>query len=163
MVARFAGNVHIVKPSTQDFSLNLSLPRPTFPKPLPPFLPRHLSAPSASLPLRDPASANAGRYSLSLKGVRRELRRSGPRAEQIVLDIEEELTEWLETGGVLLSPDSQHALSLSAISGVPLGSSKSIIEVHRSPTELIWRIDDDFPRFLLHCVARFHGVVSFSK
>ena len=163
VIARFAGNVHIVKPSTKDFSLNLPLPRSTFPKPLPPFLPRHLSAPSASLPLRDPASANAGRYSLSLKGVRRELRKSGPGAEQIVLDIEQELTEWLETGGVLLFPDSRRTSSSLAVSGTPLGSSKSIIEVCRSPTELIWRIDEDFPRFLLHCVARFHGVVSFSK
>lgn len=163
MVARFVGNGYIVKPSTKDFALSLSLPRSTFPKPLPPFIPRHLSAPSASLPHRDPASANAGRYSLSLTGVRRELRRSGPGAEQIVLDIEQELMEWLETGGILISPDSQHVHPLAGTSGVPLGSSQSIIEVHRSPTELIWRIDKDFPRFLLHCVARFHGVVSFSK
>ncbi|KAF8482205.1 hypothetical protein JB92DRAFT_3036945 [Gautieria morchelliformis] len=161
--SRFAGNIHIVKPSTKDFNLSVCLPRSTFPKPLPAFLPRHLAAPSASLPHRDPISANAGRYSLSLKGVRKELRRSGPRAEQIVLDIEQELTAWLEMGGVLLSPDSQHVLSFSRMPGTPIGSSKSIIEIHRSPTESIWRIDEDFPRFLLHCVARFHGVVSFSK
>lgn len=156
------GNAHIVKPSIKDFGLSLSIPRPTFPKPLPSFIARHLSAPSALPPLRNPASANAGRYSLSLKGVRRDLRRSGPRAEQIVLDIEQELMDWLESGGILISPDSQDP-ELSATPGTPIGSSNSIIEVHRSPTELIWRIDEDFPRFLLHCVARFHAVVSFSK
>ncbi|KAF8514174.1 hypothetical protein JB92DRAFT_2592120, partial [Gautieria morchelliformis] len=88
-------------------------------------------------------SANAGRYSLSLKGVRKELRRSGPRAEQIVLDIEQELTAWLEMGGVLLSPDSQHILSFSRMPGTLIGSSKSIIEIHCSPMEIIWRIDED--------------------
>ena len=148
-------------------SLSLPLPRSTFPRPLPPFLPRHLSAPSASPPRRDPASANAGRYSLSLKGVRRELRRAGPRAEQIVLDIEQELTRWLDAGGVLLfpAPPPQHPPQHppAARAGTPRGSSATITEVHRSPTELVWRLDGDFPRFLLHCVARFHGVVSFSE
>ncbi|KAF8585971.1 hypothetical protein K439DRAFT_1632235 [Ramaria rubella] len=159
--SRFAGNGHIVKPSTKDFSLSYSYPRTTFPKPLPSFLPRHPPAPSASAPLRDPASANAGRYSLSLKGVRKELRRSGPGAERIVLDIERELTDWLQSGGILLSPDAPRPISL--LGGTPLGSSSSIVEITRSPTELIWRIDADFVRFLLHCVARFHGIVSFSK
>ncbi|KIJ49460.1 hypothetical protein M422DRAFT_161445 [Sphaerobolus stellatus SS14] len=160
--SKFAGNRHIVKPSSKDFQLNLSHPRSTFPKPLPPYLPRHLSAPSASIPRRDPASANAGRYSLSLKGVRRELRRAGPQAEQIVLDIERELTEWLLVGGVLISPDTELLQPLSNIAGRTLGTTNSIQEIRRTPTELVWRINEDFPRFLLHCVARFHNVVSFS-
>ena len=151
-----------MKPTTKDFGVYTSSPRTTFPKPLPPFLPRHLSAPSALTPSRDPSSANAGRYSLSLKGVRRELRKSGPRSEQIVLDIEQELTQWLHSGGILLCPDSNPTL-LSPGLGKPLGKSNSIHELRRSPTELVWRIDENFPRYLLHCVARFHGIVSFSK
>jgi len=163
LAAKFSGNRHIVKPSNKDFELNLAHPRTTFPKPLPPYLPRHISAPSASVPRRDPLSANAGRYSLSLKGVRKELRRAGPGAEYIVLDIERELTDWLVMGGVLVYPDQLDNPSFGNFAGKPLGSSNCITEVRRTPTELIWNIKEDFPRFLLHCVARFHGVVSFSQ
>jgi len=161
--SRFVGNKHIVKPSMEDFELPYSYPRTTFPNPLPSFLPRHASVAPASIPIRDPGSANAGRYSLSLKGVRRELRKGGPNVEHIVLDIEHELVKWLTAGGVVLHPDSQGGRSPSSTLGQPLGTSQFIREIHRSPLELVWRVDNDFTRFLLHCIARFHNIVSYSK
>jgi hypothetical protein len=83
--------------------------------------------------------------------------------ERIVLDIEHELVEWLTAGGVVLRPDTQRAMSPSKAPGKPLGTSHSIREVHRSPMELVWQVDEGYPRFLLHCVARFHNVVSYSE
>ncbi|KAF8514224.1 hypothetical protein BU17DRAFT_52777 [Hysterangium stoloniferum] len=160
--SQFVGNRHIVKPSKKDFELPYSRPQTTFPNPLPSFLPRHASIAPTSIPTRDPVSANAGRYSLSLKGVRRELRKGGPNVERIVLDIEHELVEWLTAGGVVLEPDAQHEVPFSRTLGEPLGASQLIREIRRSPMELVWRVDSDFPRFLLHCVARFHNIVSYS-
>ena len=39
----------------------------------------------------------------------------------------------------------------------------AIIELNRSPAALIWRVDDPFTRFLVHCVSRLQSVVSFSE
>ncbi|KAJ3733610.1 hypothetical protein DFJ43DRAFT_1223251 [Lentinula guzmanii] len=80
-------------------------------------------------PVIDPISADAGRFSFSIKGMRRDLRRAGYRAERLVRQVETEILEWLDAGG-----------------------------------QLIWRIPDDaFARYVVHCCARYHNVVSFSK
>ena len=39
----------------------------------------------------------------------------------------------------------------------------SITELSRSPSSLVWLIPEKFERFVVHCVARWWGVVSFSK
>lgn len=39
----------------------------------------------------------------------------------------------------------------------------SITELSRSPSNLVWLIPEKFERFVVHCVARWWGVVSFSK
>ncbi|GJJ06467.1 hypothetical protein Clacol_000659 [Clathrus columnatus] len=147
----FVGNEHIVKPSSKDFEPIISRPRTTFPTPVPPFISR-ARPPLSTIPRRDPISANAGRYSLSLKGIRKRLRKAGPITEQIVFDIDESLTTWLQTGIVVLQPDIS----------IP-GASLNAAEISRSALQLIWRVEDDFPRFLVHCVARYYGIVSYSK
>ncbi|KAF8973014.1 hypothetical protein BDZ97DRAFT_1778762 [Flammula alnicola] len=39
-----------------------------------------------------------------------------------------------------------------------------IFEVSRTPLQLVWRItDDSFARYVVHCCARYHEIVSFSK
>ncbi|KIK01380.1 hypothetical protein K443DRAFT_678376 [Laccaria amethystina LaAM-08-1] len=164
--ARFAGNPHVIAATKTDFVLHPQQARATFPEPLPSFLPRTAKVPAITPPTTDPASANAGRFSLSMKGMRKELRRSGGRAEALVRDIETEMVEWLRQGGTLLAPSRGAGSQLvnDDMHGTPVGETGSITEVSRTPLQLIWRISDDaFARYVVHCCARYHEVVSFSK
>jgi len=121
-----------------------------------------VKVPTASTPKTDPASANAGRFSVSLKGMRRDLRRAGGKAEALVRDVETVIVEWLTEGGTVLRPD--HVDSGLQSVGKPVGLTGAIVEVSRTPLQLIWRIvDDAFARYVVHCCARYHEVVSFSK
>jgi len=98
--------------------------------------------------------------------MRKELRRSGGRAEALVRDIETEMLEWLRQGGTLLAPSRGAGSQLvnDDMHGTPVGETGSITEVSRTPLQLIWRISDDaFARYVVHCCARYHEVVSFSK
>lgn len=103
-----------------------------------------------------------------MKGMRRELRRAGGRAEALVRDIEEEMVEWLQ-GGVILKPDESNAAGLDNVKfkpgeGKEIGTTGSIIEVSRTPLQLVWSVADDaFARYVVHCCARYHEVISFSK
>ncbi|PPQ70958.1 hypothetical protein CVT24_009958 [Panaeolus cyanescens] len=162
--ARFVGNPHVVPAAKKDYALTFPNLHPTFPEPLPSYLPRTVKLPEApELPTTDPASANAGRFSLSLKGMRRDLRRGGGRAQALVRDIESELVQWLSTGGTVLAPDTV-SNTHDATVGVEIGTTGSIFEVSRTPLQLVWRItDDSFARYVVHCCARYHEVVSFSK
>ena len=159
-IARFVDNAHIVAPSKKDFSIIPPSARPTFPQPLPVYLSRNNPAPAAVLPAHDAQTAYAGRFSLSLKGMRRELRKAGPMTEQLVREVEHEIVTWLNDGGVLLSPDT--AVSLDH-SGKPIGSG-TVVEISRSPLQLVWRIADNaYARYVVHCCARYHEVISFSR
>ncbi|KZT66388.1 hypothetical protein DAEQUDRAFT_457908 [Daedalea quercina L-15889] len=158
--ARFAGNAHIVLPSKRDYAVFPPQTQPTFPQPLPHYLSRNTVVPPAVLPGREPASANAGRFSMSLKGMRRELRKSGPRTEQLVRELEDEILTWLD-GGVMLAPDAAMEIHFP---GRPVDSGEAVKEVSRTPLQLVWCIEDDsWTRYVVHCCARYHEVVSFSK
>jgi hypothetical protein len=161
--ARFSDNPHIVLASRLDYVLPQKHIRPTFPKPLPPYLPRNARVPPMNEPIRDPLSANAGRFSLSLRGMRRELRRSGARAEYLVRVVETEISSWLQEGGVVIAPDDG-ATGALLLPGVLVGDTETIREVSRTPLQLVWSISEDaFARYVVHCCARFHEIVSFSK
>ena len=160
LAARFVGNVHIVAPSNKDFSVPAPNSRTTFPEPLPHFLSRNNPIPPAVPAAREPTSANAGRFSLSLKGMRRQLRSSGPRTELLVKEVEDEIVAWLAAGGVMLAPDASATFDSS---GAPIGSTDAILELSRTPLQLVWNIEDNaFTRYVVHCCARYHDVVSFS-
>ncbi|KAI0071472.1 hypothetical protein K474DRAFT_1776142 [Panus rudis PR-1116 ss-1] len=160
--ARFVGNPHIVTASKKDYAIPHPTSRSTFPEPLPVYLSRNNSIPASQPPTREPISANAGRFSMSLKGMRRELRRSGPRTEVLVKEVEDEITSWLRHGGVLLKPDA--VVQLLDAPGSPIGTLGVINEVERTPLQLVWSIADDaFARYVVHCCARYHNIVSFSK
>lgn len=151
-----------------DYTLPTPSNKPTFPEPLPSYLPRTVRVPVAILPTRDPVSANAGRFSLSMKGMRKELRRAGGRAEALVLDVEAEMMTWLQ-GGVILRPDESNATGLANLQlgmreGREIGSTGTVREVSRTPLQLVWSIADDaFARYVVHCCARYHDIVSFSR
>ncbi|KAJ6475312.1 hypothetical protein C8R47DRAFT_1052916 [Mycena vitilis] len=165
--ARFAGNTHIVNPGSRDY---LPPPGPqirsTFPEPLPVYLSRNSKLPGV-LPTpehRNAANADCGRFSMGLRGMRRDLRRMGFRSKPLVVDVETELVAWLEAGGTLLSPDTLDSTPNS--SGTPIGTGTTIVEISRTPLQLIWQMTDDsdaFARYVVHCTARYHKIVSFSK
>ncbi|EAU91729.2 hypothetical protein CC1G_04497 [Coprinopsis cinerea okayama7 len=166
--AQFVGNPYIVQATRKDYIIPPPQIKPTFPEPLPPYLPRTVKLPTTpELPPTNPISANAGRFSLSLKGMRKELRRQGGRAESLVVDIERAILIWLVDGGTVLAPGAQEFMGPNAPmmnEGVPVGNNTSIVEVSRTPLQLIWRIPDDaFARYVVHCCARYHEIVSFSK
>lgn len=168
--AHFVGNPHIVAATKRDFGIAAPSVRSTFPEPLPACLPRTVKLPVATAPPpTDPTSANAGRFSLSLKGMRKELKRQGGRAEALVKDIEGELLSWLGQGGTVLFPDAQvHDTQMNGLGehgrqGTPIGQTKVVVEVSRTPLQLVWRIPEDaFARYVVHCCARYHEIVSFS-
>ncbi|KAF8756867.1 hypothetical protein RHS01_03993 [Rhizoctonia solani] len=148
---KFSFNPHIVQPTKRDFAIPVARAQPTFPAPLPPYLPRVSSAPSAVAPASDPTSTFAGKFSHSLRGARRVLRRRRGQAEPLVHAIEAELCEWLAEPGKPSDVDDYVIVS-------------GIREVRRSPTELVWDVDQDsFARYIVHCAARWYGIVSFSK
>lgn len=166
------GNPHIVAASKRDYAIPAPDVRPTFPEPLPAFLPRTVKLPTATVPPpTDPTSANAGRFSLSLKGMRKELRRQGGRAGALIRDIEGEMMGWLGQGGTVLNPDGpgvtllgRHEAQGGEAGGRLVGETGVVVEVARTPLQLVWRIPEDaFARYVVHCVARYHEVVSFSK
>jgi hypothetical protein len=134
----------------------------TFPAPLPQYLPRVSAAPSAASVMRsDPANLNsayAGRFTLSLRGLRKDLRqRGGGRAKTLVEDIESAIQSWLDayTAPVGISSQTSKAIDRS---DPPI-----IMEVANNPLELVWCTEDPFARWIIHCVSRWHDMVSFSK
>ncbi|KAJ8077166.1 hypothetical protein PM082_001594 [Marasmius tenuissimus] len=160
--AQFIGNPHVVAATRKDYHLQAASVKPTFPEPLPPYLPRTAKVPSSNVPGLDPNSANAGRFSMSLKGMRRDLRKFGYRAEVLVRDIESEILMWLDAGGAVISPDTREDTLQSP--GRPIGDTQTVSEVSRTPLQLVWDTSSDaFARYVVHCCARFHNVVSFGK
>jgi hypothetical protein len=150
-LGRFTSNPHIVQPTRRDYAVPVAHVQSTFPAPLPPYLPRVSSAPSAPAPKPDPASALAGKFSLSMRGLRRELRRRRGRAEPLVHAVEAELVEWLAEPAKPVDADEYVIVS-------------GIKEVRRSAGELVWDVDQDgFARYVVHCTARWYGIVSFSE
>lgn len=64
---------------------------------------------------------------------------------------------------MFLSPDEKDPNDFE-FPGKPVGGSGVIHEVARTPLQLVWAISEDgFARYVVHCCARYHEVVSFSK
>ncbi|KZT42425.1 hypothetical protein SISSUDRAFT_41621 [Sistotremastrum suecicum HHB10207 ss-3] len=159
----FTSNPHVVQPQARDHRIEYSYPRTTFPAPLPPYLKRSSSAPSPPLPSNDSHSSMAGQFSVSLKGMRRDLRRHGGRASRLVQEIEEHLLRWLDSIYIDLNPENTTAERYE-FPGLAIDEQASISEVSRSPTKLVWYIEQDaFARYVVHCCCRYHNIVSFSK
>lgn len=92
--------------------------------------------------------------------MRRELRKHGPGTQVLVRDVENEIVSWLADGGIIPLPDAATEMSFP---GISVGNTESIREVSRTPLQLVWSIEDNsFTRYVVHCCARYHDVVSFS-
>jgi hypothetical protein len=82
--------------------------------------------------------------------------------ELLVREIERELMDWLSVG-VWVDPDAKMSSGLEH-GGTSIGSLDSIREIERTHQQLVWEINDDaFVRYVVHCCARYHDVVSFSE
>ncbi|KAI9437898.1 hypothetical protein F5148DRAFT_1353944, partial [Russula earlei] len=159
--ARFSDNPHIATPSKRDLEPSLPVLHATFPIPLPPYLPRSAALPATAPPVRDAKASNAGQFSLSVRGMRKALRRSGPSTQALVRGVEDELTRWLGRVEVVLNPDAKSGYQFP---GRAVAGLEDIREVERSPQRLVWWIEDDtWARYVVHCCARYHNIVSFSK
>ncbi|KAI0066059.1 hypothetical protein BV25DRAFT_1988543 [Artomyces pyxidatus] len=161
--ARFTGNPHIAAPSKRDLDPARPNALATFPIPLPPYLPRTVPLPGATLPESDAQAASAGRFGLSLRGMRKNLRKAGPRTQALVRGVEDELASWLREVRVVASPDEQTGDTFD-FPGQVVAGQDGVREVQRTPGRLVWWIEDDaWARYVVHCCARYHEVVSYSK
>jgi hypothetical protein len=156
----FYGNPHIVQPARADYNVTRTDVKSTFPVPLPPYLPRVSAAPSGGVVLRsEPGNINSaysGRFTLSLRGVRKDLRqRGGGMAKGLVQDIETAIQSWLDATDPTVTEDTTGR-------AIDHADSPVIKELSYKPLELVWITDDPFARWIIHCVSRWHGVVSFS-
>ncbi|KAF8499624.1 hypothetical protein F5888DRAFT_1684047 [Russula emetica] len=159
--AHFTGNPHVAIPSKNDLEPSVPIPHPTFPIPLPPYLPRSAPLSATVSPTPDPKASNAGQFSLSKRGMRKALRRSGPRTQALVRGVEEELMCWLSGVEVVMNPDKESGYQFP---GRAVAGLEDIREVERSPQRLVWWIENDtWARYVVHCCARYHNIVSFSK
>ena len=100
---------------------------------------------------------------MSLKGMRKELRGRGVMTEVLVREVEAEIMGWLDMD-VWVDPDLGTQKCGDSEQGSPIGSLGVICEVERTHMQLVWEISDDaFARYVVHCCARYHDIVSFSK
>jgi len=77
-------------------------------------------------------------------------------AKTLVQDIEKAIQAWLDATDPTVGEDaSSRAIDHSEI---PV-----IKELSYKPLELVWFTEDPFARWIIHCVSRWHGVVSFSE
>jgi hypothetical protein len=92
--------------------------------------------------------------------MRKALRRSGPRTQALVRGVEEEFMCWLSGVEVVLNPDKESGYQFP---GRAVAGLDDIREVERSPQRLVWWIENDtWARYVVHCCARYHNIVSFS-
>jgi hypothetical protein len=161
--ARFTHNPHIAMPSKRDLNPSVPSQHATFPIPLPPYLPRSAPLPATVPPVPDTKASNAGQFNLSLRGMRKALRRSGARTQALVRGVEDELMRWLGEVEVVLNPDAGNVPPAFQFPGRVIAGEEGVREVERSPRRLVWWIENDaWARYVVHCCARYHNIVSFS-
>ena len=139
----------------------------------------------------DIISSRNGSFTTSLKGTRALLRKRGRRAEVVVGRMEKAIRAWLAgdsfrddrawnvvddtlveavdgdergmtaSGSRLSTLDARVSEILPAY---PLtdGQISAVLELSRSPTHLSWAVADRFDRLVLHILARYYELASFS-
>jgi len=183
--AQFSSNPHVSRPTTRDYQLWMADPQVKFPTPPPRGYPSSLYIPPAEPIPIDPFSATMGAFNRSLKGVRKNMRRlvgshvcptgePGP-LEQILTKIDHRLSSWIDSHTVWKATETDFSRTVVEPnpwpSSAPLrhqpvpepSSEPSIVEISRSPHMLNWEVGNPFGRYLVHCVARYYGIVSFSR
>lgn len=182
--AHFYGSKHMVPPRASDYSPAQLSTDPIFPSPPPS---RFFPYKPSSDPIADPnarqaptfddsvTSADHGRFSLPMKGLKRNTRRiveAGGIGGDIVQAVDAELRGWLEGTEVFISPETvayNNAHNLNSgrkcICEVDTdhGRMQAVNQLAKQPHALVWQSEDSFTRFLIHAIARYYSVVSFSE
>ncbi|GAA5878116.1 hypothetical protein JCM8547_005631 [Rhodosporidiobolus lusitaniae] len=205
--AQLAHNPHLHRPSRADFS-----PGPNFKAAVPVFAPPPASfsrstysspPPSSSSSSSSAQSAEKGQFSMSMRGLRKNLRSAmgsggGGRTEEVLEIMERELVAWLSLsgripegfyhdsassafglggrGGKVLDPtpldDFPLSFSSPSLPDLPSSSTTSLsapvppptlTELSRAPHALVWLAPSPHHRYLLHCLARYYHLPSFSR
>ncbi|GAA5913787.1 hypothetical protein JCM6882_007699 [Rhodosporidiobolus microsporus] len=202
--AQLAGNPHLHRPTRADFAPGPYLKglSTTFAPPPAAFSRSTYisSSPSSSPTAADLASSSeAGQFSLSLRGLRKNLRTAigsrrgagGPTEEALEV-MERELVAWLTLsgripegfyhdsaamgarGGKVLDPTPLEDFPSAPVPSLPdLPSSSSsassapppptLTELSRQPHTLVWLAPSPHHRYLLHALARYYSLQSFSR
>ncbi|GAA5883327.1 hypothetical protein JCM3774_005244 [Rhodotorula dairenensis] len=211
--SQLAGNPHLHRPTRADFSPGPYM-KDLSTKFAPPPKSFSRSTYISSSPTETPsqaalaASAEAGHFGMSLRGLRRTLRMAtglrakrgdGGRTEQVLEIMERELSDWLGLSGRIpegfyhdstafagtslrqavsrgksLDPTPLDDVSLPPIEALPdLPHTRSaaednrdvptLTELARQPHTLVWLAPSSHHRFLLHCLARYYDLTSFSR
>lgn len=137
-------------------------------------------------------SSMHGTFSTSLKGTRQLLRRKGPRSERLVPVIENAIRGWLGGDFIFAADDlswrivdsteveyiapsagnsagpsrrvpSQHQRATFPPLPVTAGHVPAVLELSRSAAHLSWSVPDSFDRLVVHMVARYYELISWSE
>jgi hypothetical protein len=161
-IARFVGNPQIAAPTKRNLDLAHQPRSETFPIPLPPYLPRSISLPTTTTLSKNPQLSRAGTFSLSLRGAQKNFRHAGSSTQALVLAVEDALLIWIVDAEIVLEPDAPPPPV--SFPGTSVGGIGGVREVERTSGYLVWWIENDtWARYVVHCCARYHQVVSFSK
>lgn len=173
LAAQLADNPHIRRPTRADYDARPARPtNPVFAPP-PPAFRRATEASTSALPDSPGAQAHSsqlGQFGLSLRGVRRTLRRSkGGRSEAFVGVVESEMVRWLGASGRVAAEGGFYHTSTNGrvIDATPMMlptgvEAAAVIELSRSPAGLVWRVADPFDRYVLHALCRYYSLQSSS-
>ncbi|KAJ7072378.1 hypothetical protein C8F01DRAFT_1243428 [Mycena amicta] len=157
--ARFTGNTHVVQPNRVDLA-GPQVPqiRTTFAEPL--------TARDIRLPNFKGHAAQLTGHELPFQGAFIPTLPSPCLTcpQTLVGDIEIAIVGWLAAGGTILFPDDGNTRDFR---GTLVGNT-GIIELSRTALQLVWRAStgndlDPFIRYVIHCTARYHKVISYSK
>ncbi|GAA5998989.1 hypothetical protein JCM5350_005474 [Sporobolomyces pararoseus] len=205
--AQLAGNPHLHRPTRADFNPGPSLKglSTTFAPPPTNFSRSTYSSPESTTNSSSPSktSFESGQFSMSLRGLRKNLRTSvvgarvtrgqGGRTEEVLEIMERELQEWLSFQG-RVSPGFYHDGTTISTSKVldptpledwqppppieslpdeptsrtrptppPPSPPATLVELTRLPHTLVWLAPFPLHRYLLHSLARYYRLQSFSR
>lgn len=100
--------------------------------------------------------------------------KQGGRAEIVVLKVEKELLSWLSESGAIggeWTKVGERTIDDTLVSEphhlpdslLPELERPAIVELSQTPGNIVWAIGDAYTRFLVHSVARYYSLISFSK
>ncbi|PWN33246.1 uncharacterized protein FA14DRAFT_190412 [Meira miltonrushii] len=185
--ARLSSNPHVVRPSIKDFSLGHNDRTPSFPLPseLQSTFQKATYGDSQRQSLdgkgreNDQKSDLMGGMTMTYSDAHWFLcNRVGIRPGQVQSNMnpiqqftkmaEAEIVAWLGQD-VFLRPDRKDAVVLIDLPATytddikEVTSDNRLMEIQRTPHNLVWSTSDPFKRLTIHCLARVYGCQSFSK
>lgn len=185
--ARLSSNPHVVRPSIKDFSLGHNDRTPSFPLPSelqstyqkanysdfqrqnPTGKGREIDQKSDLMGGMTMTYSDAHWFLCNRVGIRPgQVQSNMNPLQQFTKMAEAEIVAWLEQD-VFLRPDRKDAIVLIDLPATytddvkDVTSDNRLMEIQRTPHNLVWSTSDPFKRLTIHCLARVYGCTSFSK